>query len=248
MLPTAPRRAAPAGARGSETVLLVEDEPSVRAVAREALGDHGYRVIEAQHGVEALAVAERARGRRIDLLVTDMVMPQMGGRELAQRLRRSGPAMRVLFMSGYTDDVIVRRGVSRPPRAFLQKPFAMVPSHARCARRSTPCRPTPGRRRRRRARGRRRLSGGARSSTRADQSREPFGRRGAARCGCQQVARHRRLLAPAQPRAVVDAFQHLGQLPPACRRARSGMLKNIARFRRCASVSQPAATGAGRGR
>ena len=124
VMPSGAEAVTPAGARGSETVLLVEDEPGVRAVAREALESHGYRVIEAQHGVEALAVAAAHAGP-IDLLVTDMVMPQMGGRELAQRLRALRPALRVLFMSGYTDDVILRRGASEAPPAFLQKPFAM---------------------------------------------------------------------------------------------------------------------------
>ena len=113
-----------ASLRGSETVLLVEDEPGVRAVAREALEGDGYRVLEAQNGVEALAVASAHTGR-LDLLITDMVMPQMGGRELAQRLRARRPAVRVLFVSGHTDDVIVRRGVSEATSAFLQKPFSM---------------------------------------------------------------------------------------------------------------------------
>jgi PAS domain S-box-containing protein len=116
--------ATPASMSGDETVLLVEDEAGVRAVAREALESHGYRVLEARNGVEALEVARGYSGR-IDLLVTDIVMPLMGGRELAQHLRAARPAARVLFMSGYTDDVIVRRGVSDLTSAFLQKPFAM---------------------------------------------------------------------------------------------------------------------------
>jgi CheY-like chemotaxis protein len=124
VLPDGAEASAPGGARGSETVLLVEDEPSVRAVAREALETHGYRVIEAQHGAEALAVACAHPGA-LELLITDMVMPQMGGRELAERLRRLRPGIRVLFMSGYTDDVIVRRGISEATSAFVQKPFAM---------------------------------------------------------------------------------------------------------------------------
>ena len=124
VLPAGAEATAQAGTHGSETVLLVEDEPSVRAVAREALETHGYRVVEAQHGVEALAAA-RAHAGTIDLLITDMVMPQMGGRELAERLRELRPGIRVLFMSGYTDDVVVRRGISRATSAFIQKPFAM---------------------------------------------------------------------------------------------------------------------------
>jgi two-component system cell cycle sensor histidine kinase/response regulator CckA len=124
VLPAGAEATAPTGTRGSETVLLVEDEPSVRAVAREALETHGYRVVEAQHGVDALAVA-RAHAGTIELLITDMVMPQMGGRELAERLRELRPEVRVLFMSGYTDDVAVRRGISSATSAFIQKPFAM---------------------------------------------------------------------------------------------------------------------------
>jgi CheY-like chemotaxis protein len=116
--------AAPASERGSESVLLVEDETAVRAVAREALEGHGYRVIEARNGVEALTVAAAHQGP-LHLLVTDMVMPQMGGRDLAQRLLAERPALRVLFMSGYTDDAQVGQGVPGAPSAFLQKPFAM---------------------------------------------------------------------------------------------------------------------------
>ena len=116
--------AAPISVRGTETVLLAEDEPAVRAVAREALEDHGYRVIEAANGVEALAVARGHIGP-LHLLITDMVMPQMGGRELAQRLLAVRPTMRVLFMSGYTDDAHVRQGVSEATSSFLHKPFAI---------------------------------------------------------------------------------------------------------------------------
>jgi len=116
--------AAPISVRGTETVLLAEDEPAVRAVAREALEDHGYRVIEAANGVEALSAARSHIGP-LDLLITDMVMPQMGGRELAQRLLAMRPTMRVLFMSGYTDDAHVRQGVSEATSAFLHKPFAI---------------------------------------------------------------------------------------------------------------------------
>jgi len=125
VLPAGAETSTPAGTRGSEMVLLVEDEPGVRAVAREALESHGYRVLEAPHGVEALAVA-RAQPGAIDLLITDMVMPHMGGRELAERMRVLRPDIRVLFMSGYTDDVIVRRGISQATSAFVQKPFAMA--------------------------------------------------------------------------------------------------------------------------
>ncbi len=87
--------------RGSETVLLVEDEQSVRDLIREMLLARGYRVLEARHGAEALLIAERHTGP-IHLLLTDVVMPQMGGREVAQRLRPSRPEMKALFISGYT--------------------------------------------------------------------------------------------------------------------------------------------------
>jgi two-component system cell cycle sensor histidine kinase/response regulator CckA len=114
----------PTTAYGSETVLLVEDEVALRAMAREALQNHGYVVLEAGNGVEALAVADSMRGP-IHLLVTDVVMPRMGGGELAQRLSAAQPGMRVLFMSGYTDDAVVREGVSEATSAFLQKPFTL---------------------------------------------------------------------------------------------------------------------------
>jgi signal transduction histidine kinase/DNA-binding response OmpR family regulator len=110
-------------AGGSETILLVEDERTLRDLAREILLEHGYRVLEAQHGPEALGVAEQHK-RRIDLLVTDVVMPHMSGRELAERLAETHPAMKVLYMSGYTDDAIVHHGVLRPGTAFVQKPFS----------------------------------------------------------------------------------------------------------------------------
>jgi CheY-like chemotaxis protein len=114
----------PISVRGTETVLLAEDEPAVRAVAREALEGYGYRVIEAPNGVEALSAARDYNGP-LHLLITDMVMPQMGGRELAQRLLAARPTTRVLFMSGYTDDAHVRQGASEATSAFLQKPFAI---------------------------------------------------------------------------------------------------------------------------
>ncbi|HKQ59192.1 MAG TPA: PAS domain S-box protein [Candidatus Eisenbacteria bacterium] len=110
--------------RGSETILLVEDEPAVRAMAGEALEAQGYTVLEARHGVEALAVAQKHSGP-LDLLITDVVMPQMGGGELAQRLVAERPGLRVVFMSGYTDDAVIRQGVSEATSAFLQKPFAI---------------------------------------------------------------------------------------------------------------------------
>jgi CheY-like chemotaxis protein len=108
--------------RGSETILLVEDEEQIRRVAREILVKQGYRVIEARNGVEAIAEAEKYPGN-IDLLVSDVVMPQMGGPELAERLVRIRPTMKVLCMSGYTDDALVRHGALKGSIAYLQKPI-----------------------------------------------------------------------------------------------------------------------------
>jgi PAS domain S-box-containing protein len=107
---------------GSETVLLVEDEDGVRNLSRHALELAGYRVLEAADGVEGLWVAENHRGP-IDLLVTDVVMPEMGGRQLADRLALVRPGIKVLFLSGYTDDAVVRHGVRGSEINFLQKPF-----------------------------------------------------------------------------------------------------------------------------
>src|SRR5207249_2077314 len=113
----------PAMARraGWETVLLVEAENAVRALAREVLRRHGYVVLEARHGVDALRLAER-HPDDIHLMITDVVMPHMGGRELAERLVAARPKMRVLFMSGYTDQAIMHTHLT-PGSAFLQKPF-----------------------------------------------------------------------------------------------------------------------------
>jgi CheY-like chemotaxis protein len=105
-----------------ETILLVEDAERVRAVVREILEMSGYAVLEAHHGAEALELSNRHAGP-IHLLVTDVVMPQMSGRELAQRLATLRPDLKVLYMSGYTDDAIVRHGVLASGIAFLSKPF-----------------------------------------------------------------------------------------------------------------------------
>ena len=113
---------ASAAPHGSETVLLVEDEPEVRGLARDILHQQGYTVLEAADGDEALHVG-REHGGPIHLLVTDVVMPQMGGRELADRLRAGRTETKVLYVSGYTDDAILRQGVSETGTAFLPKPF-----------------------------------------------------------------------------------------------------------------------------
>jgi PAS domain S-box-containing protein len=108
---------------GSETVLLVEDEEVLRNLGRRVLELGGYTVLVARDGVEGLRVCERHEGP-IHLLVTDVVMPRMGGRQLAERVAALCPAVKVLYVSGYTDDVVVRNGVSESKVAFLQKPYS----------------------------------------------------------------------------------------------------------------------------
>jgi PAS domain S-box-containing protein len=117
--PGDPADAAPAGA----TVLLADDEDAVRALAREVLRTAGYTVLEASDGAGALEVAERHPGR-IDLLVSDVVMPGLGGRQLAERLLARDPALKVLYLSGYVEDALVRGGVARQEVHFLPKPFS----------------------------------------------------------------------------------------------------------------------------
>jgi PAS domain S-box-containing protein len=109
---------------GSETVLLVEDEEGVRKLARQALEARGYRVLEACDGEMALRICREHQGT-IDLLLSDVVMPHMGGRELRERMAGSNPLTRVLFTSGYTDDAVVRHGVLQAESDFLQKPFTV---------------------------------------------------------------------------------------------------------------------------
>src|SRR5262249_40317724 len=108
--------------RGSETVLLVEDEDGVRALTRHTLQGCGYTVLEARDGAEAVRVAGQRQGR-IALLLTDVVLPRMSGREVAEHLGSVQPGLKVLFLSGYTDDAVVRHGILEAEVAFLQKPF-----------------------------------------------------------------------------------------------------------------------------
>jgi two-component system, cell cycle sensor histidine kinase and response regulator CckA len=112
-------------ARGTETVLLVEDEPLVREIAKSALSDQGYQVLEAEHGEEALLVA-RDHDAGIALVLTDVVMPKMGGRELVELLRTERPGIRVLYMSGYAAATIDEQDVIEPGTSFLRKPFALA--------------------------------------------------------------------------------------------------------------------------
>ncbi|MDP3910650.1 MAG: response regulator [Gemmatimonadales bacterium] len=121
-LPEPRTAAADADLRGSATVLLVEDETAVRAVARQLLQRHGYTVLEAANGPGALTLVGTLT-RPVDLLLTDVVMPGMSGRELADRLCAAQPGLRVLYMSGYADDAIVRHGMLEPGLAYLEKPF-----------------------------------------------------------------------------------------------------------------------------
>jgi two-component system cell cycle sensor histidine kinase/response regulator CckA len=116
---------APGLAEGSETVLLVEDESVVRSLIREILEDTGYNVLEAADGVDALAQADAHTGA-IDLLLTDVVMPNMSGRDLAERFRGVRPDTKILYTSGYTDGAIADEGVLAPGTEFIQKPFSFA--------------------------------------------------------------------------------------------------------------------------
>ena len=107
---------------GGETVLLVEDEEAVRKLTRIVLEGRGYVILEASDGAEALTLAGGHTGR-IHLLLSDVVMPVLGGRELAGRLLALHPEMKVLFQSGYTDDAVVRHGILQESVHFLQKPY-----------------------------------------------------------------------------------------------------------------------------
>jgi PAS domain S-box-containing protein len=120
--PASPASPVEPAAGGRETVLLAEDDSSVRAVVSDVLTQKGYRVLRAPDGQSALEMA-RAQPGEIHLLVTDLVMPGMTGRELAEALKAQRPGVRVLYMSGYTDDAVVRHGVLAQGLPYLQKPF-----------------------------------------------------------------------------------------------------------------------------
>ncbi|HEU4763454.1 MAG TPA: response regulator [Gemmatimonadales bacterium] len=111
--------------RGSETLLVVEDEDAVRRITRRVLQQQGYHVLEAAGGDDAIRIAT-ASPEPIHLLVTDVVMPGMGGRDLAERLRALRPGIRVLYLSGYADDAAVRLGVVEARVAFLEKPYTVA--------------------------------------------------------------------------------------------------------------------------
>jgi two-component system, cell cycle sensor histidine kinase and response regulator CckA len=118
-----PTKAEPAVLAGTETILLVEDEPGVRQLVREMLQRLGYTTVEAGGGAEALRLFEQHQGS-IDLLLTDVIMPQMSGRDLAERLRAVRPSLKVLYISGYTDDMLAHHGVLESNVFLLPKPFA----------------------------------------------------------------------------------------------------------------------------
>jgi len=121
-----PRDTEPAGKKtpdGKETILLVEDEQGVRRLARQILGKHGYNILEAKDGKEAIGIAD-SHAEPIDLLLTDVVMPGMNGGELARTLGKRRPDMKILFVSGYTDSVLVQRGIKAGEVDCLLKPYS----------------------------------------------------------------------------------------------------------------------------
>ncbi|MFO7986774.1 MAG: response regulator [Desulfatiglandaceae bacterium] len=108
---------------GTETILVVEDDEEVRNIAAKGLIQYGYTVLTAAHAEEAVEVFERQKGK-IHLLLTDVVMPGMNGKDLAKRLQKQDPNLRVLYMSGYTDEAVVHNGELEEGTPFIQKPFS----------------------------------------------------------------------------------------------------------------------------
>ncbi len=109
--------------RGTETLLLVEDEPSVRHLACSILEAQGYNVLRANNGQDGLRAANSLKGQMLSLVITDVIMPQMGGKVMAEWLKATYPDLKILFTSGYTDDAIAQHGVLEPGVAFLPKPY-----------------------------------------------------------------------------------------------------------------------------
>ena len=123
--PAAQAKAAPLAPKsllGTETVLVVEDEEVIRTLAQRVLTEKGYRVLAARHGEEALALCESHPGA-IDLVLTDMIMPQMGGRQFIDALPKKRSEIKILYMSGYTDRMVQEHGLLKEGYHFLQKPF-----------------------------------------------------------------------------------------------------------------------------
>jgi len=110
--------------RGTETILLVEDDPALREMAADLLGRLGYKILTAANGIEALGLRQQKEIGHIDLLFTDVVMPHMSGKELSERVRALSPHTRILFSSAYTENAIVHQGILDVGVALLQKPFA----------------------------------------------------------------------------------------------------------------------------
>jgi len=117
LAPTGPLR------RGTETLLIVEDEPSVRHLARNILDAQGYEVLLAANGEDALAVARARSGKAIHLVITDVIMPLMGGKILAKSLQSIYPDLKILFTSGYADEAVAHHGLLEPSISFLPKPY-----------------------------------------------------------------------------------------------------------------------------
>ncbi|MEM7251516.1 MAG: response regulator, partial [Pseudomonadota bacterium] len=123
--PTESHRAKPGALQGNEVIVLVEDDRQVRDLARQILEAHGYRVLSAADGEEALQVIA-SYGQDVDLVITDVVMPGLSGSELHEQLSEKYPGLAVLFMSGYADDVIAHRGVLDSNTPFIAKPFSVI--------------------------------------------------------------------------------------------------------------------------
>jgi DNA-binding NtrC family response regulator len=113
------------GLRGDETILLVEDEADIRTLVADSLRAHGYRVLESEHGEDALEVAG-VHAQPIDLVLTDVIMPEMSGSALAKKLREWYPRLRVLFISGYTAGEVTVRQIRDEQTMFVPKPFTMT--------------------------------------------------------------------------------------------------------------------------
>jgi CheY-like chemotaxis protein len=139
---TAHRRTGPAP-RGTETLLVVEDEPTLRQLARSVLELQGYKVLSANNGQDALHTVRDHKGSPIRLVITDVVMPQMGGKVMAEWLKTANPDLKILFTSGYMDDVVTQQGVLAEGIEFLPKPYA--PTMLACkVREMLDCRNAPG--------------------------------------------------------------------------------------------------------